>query len=295
MIKNTKLQDKFSYPKYNNKTLLENSREKWTTLKTKPDIAKYMTDELLKKVRHCKEKLELYIKLCEDKPNDFMYLKYDLARLTGESLLINIFPICEILELNVEYLPLLRRLCKLDLVANQPLLVWYIIGTYMKHSYKPYLPYDANLSKMSWKKKYEFIFDKYTDDLLGLINSDNEKLDSLSNDWKNQRRQAFQRIYYKWYDYLFVRLFGKDDAKADIILKFNKNKELSNDELKKLDKWNKGRKEMIKDMHQFFCYLFDSLSADHDKPYQKTNAYVNKQKLWEISFKKKGLGEKYGQ
>lgn len=262
------------------KTRLENVREKWNDLKNRPDIAKYMTDELLKKVKHCKEKTELYLSICANSSDRFPYLKYNLARLTGESILINIFPIVEILELNEKYLPRLAKLCKLEEVSNQPLLVWYIIGTYLKHSYKPYLPYDANLSLMDWKKKYEFIFDRYADDLLGINTMQNATLDSLSGDWKVVRRKAFQRVYYKWYDYLFVRLFGKAAEKKDIIYKYNNNQELNEEEMIRLDKWNSGRKAMVEDSLGFFNYLLESLIKDHDLPYQKTFVYKNKDNLW---------------
>lgn len=283
--KHIKLQDRCDLPNYTNnkKTRFEATKEKWAELKQKPDIAKYVTIELYRKIKHCVQKIQLYIDWTKtlEVQSEVPYLLYTPSRLIGDALIINIFPICEMLELNEKYLPKLSRLGKLSEVSNQPLLIWYIIGTYMKHSYKSFLPYNANLSKMSGNKKFEFIFDHYSDDILGLKNIENEKLDSLSADWKLRRREAFQKVYFKWYDYLYVRMFGKGDEKSQIVKKMNDKKSLTDEELTRLRKWNTGRSKMINDMLGFFQFLLSKEETDKDKPYNKTYLYKNAEILWE--------------
>ena len=262
-------------------TLFESSKAKWEELLTHKDIATYVTMDLYRKIDHIVRKLDYYLTWANNSSHEYFFLDYWPARIIGESILLNILPIAEILELNKKYLPKLKTLNSLESIDNQPLLVWYIIATYMKHSYKPYLPYDANIANMTDKQKYEFIFNKYSQSML-FVKTDLVS-GSLADEWKAKRVKAFQDIYYKWYDYLYVRFFGKSDIKANLIKKMEKDKlALTSDEKERLKKWNKGRKSMVEDMYGFFKWLYKVLTPERQKPIKETYIYNNASELWNI-------------
>jgi len=271
----------------NNKNVFQKQKEEWKTKKANNrNIGFYSTDALLQQLKHAIDKLETYIDLEHKLKIDYFFLNHTYAKMISDSIMINIFNIVEILDLNEGYAGKIYKFKDLSILENKPLVMWYLIGTYMKHSYKNYLPGDIQYRNIHWKKKYSIVFEHYVRSIVMGVGRDKE-LGALSGELFKSRLETFQRIYLKWYDYFYVRFFNRDDYIYDIVSKAANNKITTKEEKEKALEFNKAKRKKTKEALDYFTFLRDMLNKEKDLPLYKTAIYKNREHLWELFKNKK--------
>jgi len=165
--------------------------------------------------------------------------------------------------------------------------MWYLIGTYMKHSYKNYLPTDIQFRNLTWKQKYSLVFEHYVKSIVLGPNKKNKDQGQLSGELFKTRLEIFKRIYLKWYDYFYVRFFNRDDYIWEIVSKAADNKITTKEEKEKALEFNKAKRRKTKEALEYFKFLHKLVSKDKDKNIYDTYIYQNSDKLWELFKKEK--------